>query len=115
MIAPLIMASRLVLAAVVALTATVAGAGGSSHHRNEAVALNQASLKFARNLIIEDHVVNDKRGEWATHQAAARYETEFIRQNGSEEYARWFLGIDASHSVDTKARYKFPFGDFKNV
>jgi hypothetical protein len=31
------------------------------------------------------------------------------------EYARWHLAIDESHAPETKARYKFPYGDFRTV
>jgi hypothetical protein len=31
------------------------------------------------------------------------------------EYAKWHLGIEERHGEKTKARYRFPFGDFKNV
>jgi len=35
--------------------------------------------------------------------------------HGFEEYAKWHLGIDERHAENSKARYKFPCGDFKNV
>jgi hypothetical protein len=35
--------------------------------------------------------------------------------HGFAEYRNWHLGIDETHAEDTKARYKFPFGDFKNI
>ena len=88
-----------------------ANLSGNTH----SVTLNPVALDYARKLISQDHVVNDKRGEWAEHQASATDESEFMKQRGSEEYARWHLGIDESHRSDSKARYKFPFGDFKNV
>ena len=45
----------------------------------------------------------------------AEDENEFIRAHGFAEYSKWHLGIDETHAEATKARYKFPFGDFKNV
>src|SRR5437899_12227773 len=42
-------------------------------------------------------------------------ENDFIRVHGFAEYRKWHLGIDETHAEGTKARYKFPFGDFKNV
>ncbi len=39
----------------------------------------------------------------------------FIRLHGFGEYAKWHLGIDDAHAENTKQRYKFPYGDFKNV
>jgi hypothetical protein len=40
---------------------------------------------------------------------------EFIRLHGFREYAKWHLGIDDRYAENTKRRYKFPYGDFKNV
>jgi hypothetical protein len=34
---------------------------------------------------------------------------------GFSEYAKWHLGIDDRYPENTKRRYKFPYGDFKNV
>ena len=45
----------------------------------------------------------------------AEAENEFIRVHGFAEYRKWYLGIDETHGEGTKARYKFPFGDFKNI
>ena len=45
----------------------------------------------------------------------AEEENEFIRVHGFAEYRKWHLGIDETHAEGTKARYKFPFGDFKNI
>jgi hypothetical protein len=103
-----------ILGAVVLLWATPGGVRSSSNI-GHTVSLNQRALDYARKLIAENHVVNDKRGEWARHQVSAAIETEFMQQHGSEEFARWHLGIDESHRADSKARYKFPFGDFRNV
>src|SRR5438874_11362049 len=45
----------------------------------------------------------------------AEDENEFIRAHGFAQYSKWHLGIDENHAEATKARYKFPFGDFNNV
>ncbi len=57
----------------------------------------------------------DLRNAWSEHRPSAAAENDFIRQHGFEEYAKWHLGIDDSHGQNTKARYKFPFGDFKAI
>lgn len=80
-----------------------------------AVGLNAVALQFARQLIKEGHIISDKKGEWQTDKPSTARENEFIRGHGFEEYAKWHLGIDLSHGVQTKARYKFPFGDFSAV
>lgn len=80
-----------------------------------AVRLNQDAFDYARQLIKQGHVVADDRGAWSQHQPSAEQENEFIRLHGFGEYAKWHLGIDDAHGEKTKARYKFPYGDFKNV
>ena len=79
------------------------------------VRLNQDAFDYARELIKQGHVVADGRGGWSRHQPSAEEENEFIRLHGFGEYAKWHLGIDGAHGEKTKARYKFPVGDFKNV
>ena len=49
------------------------------------------------------------------HHPNRAAENEFIRVHGFSQYARWHLGIDERHPENTKARYKFPFGDFENL
>jgi hypothetical protein len=33
----------------------------------------------------------------------------------SAKIGKWYLGIDERYGVNTKRRYKFPYGDLKNV
>ena len=80
-----------------------------------AVRRNQDPFDFAREPIKHRRVVADGRGAWSQHQPSAEEENEFIRLHGFGEYAKWHLGIDDAHGEKTKARYKFPYGDFKNV
>ena len=79
------------------------------------IKLNESALGHARQLIAQGRVVVDKRNGWGEHQPSAEEENEFIRQRGFEEYAKWHLGIDERHAENTKARYKFLYGDFNNV
>ena len=79
------------------------------------VQLNQGSVRFAEQLIETGHFVADKKGGWRDHRPSSDEENQFIRTHGIAEYAKWHLGIDERHSENTKAGYKFPFGDFKNV
>ena len=80
-----------------------------------AVKLNQEGFDKAKKLVNAGYVVKDERDEWSEHQPSARKENEFIRQQGFEEYALWHLGVDTEEDEHTKARYKFPYGDFKKV
>jgi hypothetical protein len=88
---------------------------GDERQNSDLIKVNPAAQEHAKNLIERGHVVVDKRNSWSEHQPSAEEENEFIRQHGFEEYAKWHLGIDDTHAETTKARYKFPYGDFKNV
>jgi hypothetical protein len=79
------------------------------------VELNRSGYEYAQRLALEGQVVLDERDDWSEHQPTATAENEFIREHGIGAYANWHLGIDASHGEGTKARYKFPYGDFRDV
>jgi hypothetical protein len=80
-----------------------------------AVTLNKIGFAQAKQLVIAGYVVLDNRDAWSEHQPSTAEENEFIRQNGFSEYSKWHLGIDKDQDENTKRRYKFPYGDFKNV
>jgi hypothetical protein len=80
-----------------------------------ATRLNTRSYEFALELVKNGKAVLDERDDWSEHQPSARQENEFIEAHGWAEYANWHLAIDDEASDQTKARYKFPFGDFEKV
>ena len=80
-----------------------------------AVKLNQIAFESCKELIRQGRVIVDKKGAWRQHQPSLKEENEFVRLHGFEEYAKWHLGIDEDQAEATKARYKFPCGDFKNL
>lgn len=80
-----------------------------------AVKLNRAAFNHARELIDQGKVIRDDRDAWSEHQPSTREENEFIRRHGFTEYGKWHLGIDDEQDEQTKRRYKFPYGDFKDV
>jgi hypothetical protein len=80
-----------------------------------AVRVNRTGFDHARSLIKAGHAVVDERDDWSEHQPSAAQENRFIEEHGWREYAKWHLGVDDSEDEETKARYKFPYGDFKNV
>jgi len=88
---------------------------GSDREKNNTVTLNIGAFEYAKELIKEGQVVADRRGAWGEHQPSAGAENEFIRLHGFGEYAKWHLGIDDRYAENTKRRYKFPYGDFKNI
>jgi len=81
----------------------------------ESIKLNKNASAFAAELIKEGHVITDGKGAWSKHRPSADEENEFIRLHNFGEYAKWHLGIDERYGANTKSRYKFPYGDFKNV
>ena len=87
----------------------------SSFGQRRPVKLNENAFAYAKELIAQGHLVADKRNAWGDHHSPVEEENEFIRAHGFAEYGKWHLGIDESHAEGTKARYKFPFGDFKNI
>ncbi len=80
-----------------------------------AVNLNDKALSHARGLVRDGKVVRDERDSWSEHAPSADEENRYIEREGFGEYARWYLGTDASEGDDTKGRYSFPFGDFHRV
>ena len=79
------------------------------------IKLNKDAPAFAARLIREGHVIADGKGAWRNHRPSTAEVNEFIRVHGIAEYAKWHLGIDERYGANAKGRYKFPYGDFKNV
>jgi hypothetical protein len=79
------------------------------------IRLNDNAFAFAEQLIREGRVIADSKGAWRGHRPSANEENEFIRLHGFGEYGKWHLGVDDHYPENTKQRYKFPYGDFKNV
>jgi hypothetical protein len=79
------------------------------------IKVNENAVAFASRLIREGHLIADGKGAWREHKPLPGVENEFIRLFGFAEYAKWHLGVDERYAVNTKGRYKFPYGDFTNV
>lgn len=79
------------------------------------IKVNENAVAFASQLIQEGHLIADGKGAWREHKPLPAVENEFIRVHGFAEYAKWHLGVDERYAVNTKRRYKFPYGDFINV
>jgi hypothetical protein len=109
------MRTRIALLFAAGLALFCALSSGNGRERTQAIKLNQKAVEFAQELIKEGHAVADKRTAWRDHQPSAEKENEFIRQHGFAEYAKWHLGIDETHPENTKARYRFPYGDFEDL
>ena len=76
-----------------------------------AVRVSDRSYEHAQRLIKDEKYVLDERDDWSGHQPTAKRENEFIEEHGFDEYRKWHLGEDDEEAEDTKARYKFPYGD----
>jgi hypothetical protein len=79
------------------------------------VTLNQRAYEYAQRLINDGRVALDERDDWSEHRPSTKDENRFIEENGLAEYQKWHLGIDEEEKEERKARYKFPYGDFKDV
>jgi hypothetical protein len=77
--------------------------------------LNEPGYDHARRLVEEGRVVLDGRDDWSEHQPSAAEQNRLIEEHGWGEYRKWFLAIDDQEPEDTKAHYKFPYGDFRDV
>ena len=80
-----------------------------------AVKLNERAFNHARSLVLAGKCVLDDRDAWSEHGPSATRENEFIQEHGYRTYGLWYLGIDDEANPDTKAHYKFPYGDFERV
>jgi hypothetical protein len=98
-----------------ALFCAISAAHGNGQESTDSVKLNIGAFEYAKELIKQGHIVADGRGAWGEHRPSAVAENEFIRLHGFREYAKWHLGIDDRYAENTKRRYKFPYGDLKNV
>jgi hypothetical protein len=108
---------QMLLVAAAGLVALCAASLAVANERQTSgpIKVNMAALEHAKMLISEGHMIADGQGAWRKQQSSPEQENEFIQQRGFEEYAKWHLGIDERHAENTKARYKFPYGDFENV
>jgi hypothetical protein len=80
-----------------------------------AVTLNQRAYAQAQRLVDNGRAVRDERDAWSEHRPSAEQENDFIAEHGWGEYEKWFLGIDDDRRSETKQRYTFPYGDFRDV
>ena len=103
------------LPAILLLAGILISCPALSFAQTRTVRLNESAFAYAQELIAQERVVVDKKNSWRDHHPMAEEENEFIRVHGFAEYRKWYLGIDETHSEGTKARYKFPFGDFRNL
>jgi hypothetical protein len=80
-----------------------------------AVKTNKRGFDYARELIADGRIAFDDPAAWSEHQPSARDCIEFVAGHGWGEYARWHLAVDEAQPAHTRAHYRFPIGDFRDV
>ena len=76
-------------------------------------AVNDAGVAHARRLI--DAGTFDDATEWSEAAPSTAERNEEIDDAGREEWSSWYLAVDTDAGAGTKARYRFPYGDFSTV
>jgi len=107
--------SKLGCVGQIGLIVCINAIGDARAQSSGSIKVNENAVVFASQLIRGGHLIADGKGAWREHKPSLGAENEFIRVHGFGEYAKWHLGVDERYAVNTKRRYKFPYGDFTNV
>jgi len=75
--------------------------------------VNTAAVAQARKLI--DDGDYDDTTEWSDAAPSTEQANRFLEKEGWDAFARWHLAVDPEANEETKARYAFPYGDFRKV
>jgi hypothetical protein len=75
--------------------------------------VNDDGVAQARELI--DAGRHDDSTEWSDAVPSAEQENEEIERHGHTGWGAWHLAVDPDAGEETKARYRFPYGDFRTV
>jgi hypothetical protein len=75
--------------------------------------VNEDGLAEAKKLIDAGHV--DINTDWSVAAPSTDDENKVIEREGYDGYGQWHLGIEKGASEETKGRFGFPYGDFKQV
>jgi hypothetical protein len=74
--------------------------------------INPKGISHANSLISNDDVT--KPSSW--ERPSVEMENAYIEENGWDEFAKWFLGVDTSMDKETKGHYGYIYtSDFKTV
>jgi hypothetical protein len=74
--------------------------------------INSKAVSKANSLIASGDVKESSSWE----PVSANMQNAYIEENGIEEYAKWFLGVDTSVDPESKGHYGYVYtSDFKNV
>lgn len=75
--------------------------------------VHQAGVRHARELI--DTGRYDDSTAWSEAAPSTAERNEEIDEAGRAEWSRWYLAEDTDAGEGTKARFRFPYGDFERV
>lgn len=75
--------------------------------------VNEEAVAQAKRLIDSRQYVLDST--WGDVQPDADAENDFLEGHSWDDYAAWHLGLTEGANDQTKARYAFPYGDFRRV
>ena len=75
--------------------------------------VNQAAVRKARALIDEGRF--DDTSDWSETAPDPDAENAYLDEHGYDGLAEWYLAEDPDAGVETKKRYAFPYGDFRQV
>jgi len=75
--------------------------------------VNDDAVRRARKLI--DDGDYDDTTEWSDAAPSTEQANEVLETKGWAEFAAWHLAVDPDANDETKARYAFPYGDFRTV
>ena len=75
--------------------------------------VNQAAVRQARKMIADGDV--DDSTSWSDAAPDADAANDVIEKQGWDAFAGWHLAEDPDASEETKGRFAFPYGDFRQV
>ncbi|MDA8392469.1 MAG: hypothetical protein M0Z87_06645 [Actinomycetota bacterium] len=75
--------------------------------------VHDAGVAKAKKLIRDG--AYDDCTEWSDAAPSAAQANDEVKRHGYEGFGEWHLAVDSDASERTKARYRFPYGDFSKV
>ena len=75
--------------------------------------VNQRAVNYIRQQIQQGNV--NTEGGWEENKPQPAQGDAFLAAHSYAEYGNWFLAENVDANPDTKERYEFPVGNFKQV
>ena len=76
--------------------------------------VNQKAVNYIKQQI-EQGNVNTSEGNWDENKPQPAQGDAYLAAHSYADYGNWFLAEDTDANPDTKERYSFPVGNFKQV